>query len=156
MERMHLDKRSGGINCNVTMSGNTTVTANYNQAGITSITVAPSTATIGAQQQFTATVNGTGSYSSSVTWSLTCPSCGSLSSGTLSATRPLHHTVSGAGIRNHNRNQHHDRVHERERQRDRHLESTGDGDRPGTGRGRGHARQHRAKIRTPSAHTCME
>jgi hypothetical protein len=76
---------SGGINCNVTISGNTTVTANYNQAGISSITVTPSTATIGAQQQFAATVHGTGSYSSGVTWSLTCPSCGSLSSGTLSA-----------------------------------------------------------------------
>ena len=77
---------SGGINCNVTVSGNTTVTANYNQAGITSITVSPSTATIGAQQQFTATVNGTGSYSSGVTWSLACSSCGSLSPGTLSAS----------------------------------------------------------------------
>ncbi len=77
---------SGGINCSVAMSGNTTVTANYNQAGISSITVAPSTATIGAQQQFTATVHGAGSYSSGVTWSLTCSSCGSLSPGTLSAT----------------------------------------------------------------------
>ena len=77
---------AGGINCNVTMSANTTVTANYNQAGISSITVTPSTATIGAQQQFTATVHGTGSYSSGVTWSLTCSSCGSLSAGTLSST----------------------------------------------------------------------
>jgi hypothetical protein len=77
---------SGGINCNVTVSANTTVTANYNQAGISSITVTPSTATIGAQQQFTATVHGTGNYSSGVTWSLTCTSCGSLSPGTLSAT----------------------------------------------------------------------
>ena len=75
---------SGGINCNVTVSGNTTVTANYNQAGITSITVTPSTATIGTQQQFTATVHGSGSYSSGVTWSLTCSSCGSLNPGTLS------------------------------------------------------------------------
>ena len=77
---------SGGINCNVTMSGNTTVTATYNQAGISSITVTPSVATIGVQQQFTATVHGTGSYSSGVTWSLTCSSCGSLSPGTLSAS----------------------------------------------------------------------
>ncbi|MGA2752479.1 MAG: glycoside hydrolase family 44 protein [Terracidiphilus sp.] len=77
---------SGGFNCIVTVNANTTVTANYNQAGITSITVAPSTATIGAQQQFTATVNGTGNYSSGVTWSLSCASCGSLSPGTLSAT----------------------------------------------------------------------
>jgi hypothetical protein len=77
---------SGGINCVVNMSANTTVTANYNEAGISSITVTPSTATIGAQQQFTATVHGTGSYSSGVTWSLACSSCGSLSPGTLSAS----------------------------------------------------------------------
>jgi hypothetical protein len=77
---------SGGINCNVTMSANTSVTANYNQAGITSITVTPGAATIGAQQQFTATVHGTGSYTSGVTWSLTCSACGSLSPGTLSST----------------------------------------------------------------------
>jgi hypothetical protein len=77
---------ASGINCNVTMSGASTVTANYNQPGITSINVTPSAATIGAQQQFTATVHGTGSYSSGVTWSLTCSSCGSLSPGTLSAT----------------------------------------------------------------------
>jgi glycosyl hydrolase family 44 len=76
---------AGGINCNVTMSGNTTVTANYNQAGITSITVMPSTATIGTQQQFTATVHGNGSYSSGVTWSLSCSSCGSLSAGAINA-----------------------------------------------------------------------
>ena len=77
---------AGGINCNVTMSANTTVTANYNQAGISSISVAPSTATIGAQQQFTATVHGTGNYSSGVTWSLACPLCVGMSPGTLSAT----------------------------------------------------------------------
>ncbi|MGD1108377.1 MAG: glycoside hydrolase family 44 protein [Terracidiphilus sp.] len=76
---------SGSV-CNVTISGATTVTANYNQTGISSITVTPSTATIGTQQQFTATVHGTGSYSSGVTWSLTCSSCGSLSPGTLSAS----------------------------------------------------------------------
>src|SRR5580698_2464898 len=76
---------AGGINCNVTMSGNATVTANYNQAGITSITVTPSTATIGTQQQFTATVHGNGSYSTGVTWSLSCSSCGSLSPGTINA-----------------------------------------------------------------------
>jgi len=77
---------SGGFNCVVTVNANTTVTANYNQAGITSINVTPSTATIGAQQQFTATVNGTGNYSKAVTWSLTCPSCGSLSPGTINST----------------------------------------------------------------------
>jgi hypothetical protein len=77
---------AGGINCNVTMSANSTVTANYSQAGITSITVTPGAATIGTQQQFTATVHGTGSYSNGVTWSLTCSACGSLSPGTLSST----------------------------------------------------------------------
>ncbi|HEY1802849.1 MAG TPA: glycoside hydrolase family 44 protein [Terracidiphilus sp.] len=77
---------SGGINCTVTISGNTTVTANYNQASVSSITVTPSAATIGTQQQFTAAVHGTGSYSSGVTWSLSCSSCSGLSAGTLSAT----------------------------------------------------------------------
>jgi hypothetical protein len=76
---------SGSV-CNLTISGATTVTANYNQPGITSISVTPSTATIGAQQQFTATVHGTGSYSSGVTWSLTCSSCTSVSPGTLSTS----------------------------------------------------------------------
>jgi len=77
---------SGGFNCSVTVNAGTTVTANFNQAGITSIDVTPSNATIGTQQQFTATVKGTGSYSAGVTWSLTCPTCGSLSPGTLSAS----------------------------------------------------------------------
>jgi len=76
---------SSGSNCNLTVNGNTTVTATYNQAGISSITVScltlstdtscsdsPTTATaiIGTQAQFTATVNGTGSFNHSVTWSL--------------------------------------------------------------------------------------
>jgi hypothetical protein len=80
--------RSGasGANCTVMIGGATTVTASYNQSSISSITVTPSTATIGTQQQFTATVSGTGSYSSGVTWSLTCSSCGNLSPGTLSTS----------------------------------------------------------------------
>jgi hypothetical protein len=73
-------------NCVVAMGANTTVSANYNQTAVTSITVSPGTATIGTQQQFTATVNGTGSFSKGVTWSLSCSACGSLSSGTLSST----------------------------------------------------------------------
>ena len=77
---------SGGFNCVVTLNADTTVTANYNQPGVTSINVTPGAATIGAQQQFTATVNGTGSYSKAVTWSLSCPSCGSLSPGTITST----------------------------------------------------------------------
>ncbi|HWE85230.1 MAG TPA: glycoside hydrolase family 44 protein [Terracidiphilus sp.] len=73
--------------CNVNLGANTTVTANYNQAGISSITVSPNTATIGSQQQFTATVNGNGSFSKSVAWSITCSACGATySSGTLSAS----------------------------------------------------------------------
>jgi len=73
-------------NCVATVNANQTVTATYNESTVNSITVSPNTATIGSQQQFTATVNGTGSYSSGVTWSLTCTSCGSLSPGTLSAS----------------------------------------------------------------------
>jgi hypothetical protein len=76
---------SSGYACNATLNANMTVTANYAPPGPTSITVTPGTATIGAQQQFTATVNGVGAYSNGVTWSLTCPLCGSLSPGTLSS-----------------------------------------------------------------------
>ena len=72
-------------NCTVNLSANTTVTAAYNQSGISSISVTPNTAIIGTMQQFTAQVTGTGNFSSGVTWSLTCPSCGSLSPGTLSS-----------------------------------------------------------------------
>ncbi|MDR3771991.1 MAG: glycoside hydrolase family 44 protein, partial [Terracidiphilus sp.] len=77
---------TSGTNCSVTMNRATTVTATYNQAQILSIGVSPNTATIGTQQQFTATVSGTGSYSKSVSWSLTCPLCGGMSPGTLSAS----------------------------------------------------------------------
>jgi Glycoside hydrolase family 44 len=70
-----------GTTCGVTLNGNTTVTANYNQSGITSITVTPTTATIGTQQQFTATVHGNGSFSSAVTWSMSpATGAGSISS----------------------------------------------------------------------------
>jgi len=55
------------------------------QPTITSIAVSPDSATIGMQQQFTATVKGTGNYSSSVTWTVSCASCGSLSPGTISS-----------------------------------------------------------------------
>ncbi|UWZ84120.1 glycoside hydrolase family 44 protein [Occallatibacter riparius] len=53
---------------------------------ITSITVTPNTATIGTQQQFTANVLGTGSFSTAVTWSVSCSSCGGLSAGSISAS----------------------------------------------------------------------
>lgn len=72
--------------CGVNLDTNMTVTVNYSLPAVTSITVSPSTATIGSQQQFTATVNGIGSYASGVTWSLSCSSCGSLSPGTLNAS----------------------------------------------------------------------
>ncbi len=76
---------SSGSVCNLTISANTTVTANYNQPGITSIIVTPTTATIGTQQQFTATVQGTGSYSDGVTWSVAAPTGSSLSPGDISS-----------------------------------------------------------------------
>jgi Glycoside hydrolase family 44 len=44
------------------------------------------TATIGSQVQFVATVSGTGSYSSVVTWSIAGPAGSTLSTGTLSST----------------------------------------------------------------------
>jgi len=50
------------------------------------VTPNPATATIGTQAQFTATVSGTGSYSSAVTWSLSLPSGSTASPGTLSST----------------------------------------------------------------------
>lgn len=73
--------------CNITMSNNVTVTANYSQPGVvTSVSVSPSAVIIGTQQQFTATVTGTGNFSNAVSWALSCPSCGSLNPGTLSST----------------------------------------------------------------------
>jgi len=76
---------SGG-GCSVSMNGNITVTASYNQANITGVKITPAAATVGATVQFVATVQGTGSFSDAVTWRLSCPSCGSLSPGTLSST----------------------------------------------------------------------
>ena len=74
--------------CNVTMSANTTVTANYTQSTISSVVVAPNpkTATIGTQVQFTATVTGTGSFASTVTWSVTGPSGWTGSVGSISSS----------------------------------------------------------------------
>ncbi len=53
---------------------------------ITAIAVTPNSAIIGTQVQFAATVTGTGSFSSDVTWSLTAPVGSALSPGTLTAT----------------------------------------------------------------------
>jgi hypothetical protein len=77
---------TSGSNCIVTLNANTTVTATYNQPTITSITVTPSAATIGTQQQFTATVHGTGNYSSGVAWSVAAPTGSTLSPGDISST----------------------------------------------------------------------
>jgi hypothetical protein len=70
------------------MSSNTTVTANYTQTAVTSVTVAPNpvTATIGTQVQFTATVAGTGSYVSTVNWSVTGPATWTGSAGSISSS----------------------------------------------------------------------
>jgi hypothetical protein len=73
---------ASGTTCTVAIGANTTVTATYNQWTIASITVTPSAATIGTQQQFTATVQGTGNYSSAVTWSVS-PASGA---GTISSS----------------------------------------------------------------------
>jgi hypothetical protein len=53
---------------------------------ITSITVTPNTATIGMQQQFTADVQGTGTFNTAVTWSVSCPACAGLSAGTITSS----------------------------------------------------------------------
>jgi hypothetical protein len=73
--------------CSVTLNGNTTVTAAYNQSTITAVTVAPNpeTATIGTQVQFAATVTGTNSFSSAVTWSVAGPSGSALSAGNITS-----------------------------------------------------------------------
>jgi hypothetical protein len=76
---------SGNV-CDVTLNANTTVSATYSSSSITGITVTPNTATIGTQVQFAATVTGSGTFSTAVTWSLTGPSGSSLSPGTLSST----------------------------------------------------------------------
>ncbi|MGA7158435.1 MAG: glycoside hydrolase family 44 protein [Acidobacteriaceae bacterium] len=74
--------------CSVTLTANTTVTANYNGPNVVSVAVSPNpaTVTIGSTQQFTATVSGTGLSGNTVTWSLSAPSGSSLSPGTLSST----------------------------------------------------------------------
>jgi hypothetical protein len=88
-------------NCTATLSANTTVTATYNEPTVSSITLTcttvgtnascsntPSAGTvvIGTQAQFAATVNGTGTISKSVTWSMSCAACGSASPGDFAST----------------------------------------------------------------------
>lgn len=59
--------------CTVTVTANASVTAMYSGPNVTSIHVTPNAATIGSQVQFNAQVNGSGGYSSGVTWSVTAP-----------------------------------------------------------------------------------
>jgi hypothetical protein len=75
--------------CTVNLTANTTVTAAYTTPnGVTSVSVtpSPSTVTIGATQQFTPQVVGTGSYASTVNWSVAAPAGSSLSPGTISSS----------------------------------------------------------------------
>jgi hypothetical protein len=72
--------------CDVTLNANGVVTATYSEPTVTSISVMPSTATIGSTQKFTATVVGNGSPSQGVTWSVAAPSGSTLSPGTISST----------------------------------------------------------------------
>jgi hypothetical protein len=75
---------SSTVTCTITVNANTTVTANYAAAAITSITVTPTTpVTIGTSQQFAATVAGTGSFTSGVTWTVAPPTGSTLSAGTI-------------------------------------------------------------------------
>ena len=72
--------------CNVTLNANTTVTANYTGPAITGITVTPTTPVIiGTSQQFTATVTGTGAFTTGVTWTVAPPAGSNLSAGTITA-----------------------------------------------------------------------
>jgi hypothetical protein len=75
------------VTCTVTMNAAATVTANYSGPKITSVMVTPNpeTAIIGTQVQFTANVTGTGSFVSTVTWSVATPAGSSLSAGTIDA-----------------------------------------------------------------------
>ncbi|HEX4321173.1 MAG TPA: glycoside hydrolase family 44 protein [Acidobacteriaceae bacterium] len=71
------------VTCTIAMSANTTVTAGYAAPAVT-VTVTPgpaTTATIGAIEQFSATV--TGSTNSTVTWSVTGPAGNTLSVGSI-------------------------------------------------------------------------
>ena len=74
--------------CNVSLTSNATVTANYATNLVTSVNVLPSSPAlvIGATQQFSASVTGAGTYSRSVTWTLTGPAGYTGALGTISST----------------------------------------------------------------------
>lgn len=73
--------------CPVTMSANTTVTAGYNvpAKGVAQVTVSPAAITLptGSGAQFTAVATGTGSFDTSVTWSVAAMPGSSASPGTI-------------------------------------------------------------------------
>ena len=62
--------------CTVAMNASTTVTANYLPNGVTGVSISPNpgSANIGTTVQFTATVQGNGSFAHGVTWSVAGPS----------------------------------------------------------------------------------
>lgn len=75
---------SSTASCNVTLNANATVTAAYTAP---TIAVAPpsSTATIGTQVQFSASVSPAGALANTFTWSVAAPSGSTLSPGTIDA-----------------------------------------------------------------------
>lgn len=79
------------VSCTVTMNANTTVTASYTAPtgpAITAVTVSPNpaTAVIGTTLQFSANVTGTGSFASTVTWSVLPTPGSALSPGDIDGT----------------------------------------------------------------------
>jgi hypothetical protein len=74
--------------CTLTVNSDVTVTAEYSSAAVTSVTVTPNPVSLapGATQQFAASVQGNGSYTSGVTWSVNGVAGGSVTVGTISST----------------------------------------------------------------------
>lgn len=64
-----------GASCNVAMTANTTVSANYTPNAATAIVISPSPATaiLGSTQPFAAVLTGTGVFSQGVTWTVAGP-----------------------------------------------------------------------------------
>lgn len=75
------------VTCTITVNAAATVTANFTGAAVTGVTVTPATpVVIGTSQQFSASVAGTGSFTSGVTWSVAAPSGSGLSAGTITSS----------------------------------------------------------------------
>ncbi len=66
--------------------GGTQVQTPVSAIASVAVTPNPVTAIIGTQAQFTASVSGTGNYSSAVTWSVSAPSNSTLSAGTITSS----------------------------------------------------------------------